>query len=633
MSNGLLQNCPEWRRNLDDYRAECAWRLGQWDTLEEVIQPYETISQVSTKSGTSTASQVIGWGVGIGQALLACKNSELGKMESHIRSVRLSQMRVISAVNLERNSYPRAYENFIKLHILSEIESAVQLLDPSLVAKETLFRKRFSELLGNWNQRLDGVQASVRYMEPVLNVRRVVLKLIGERLEVKQPDLTREIETEIGKSWLVSARLARKAEHFQRSHILQLVASTSPCPPPIIYVEQAKLHWAKGEQDQAITVLKRGLERRFPDLNALQSEASLLEPAQFPAHILECLRAKLLLASYYDQTGNADMNTIIKYYKNVTEISKNWEEGWFRLAGYYDRLWNNLEGPKENLLDIARYIVVNLGRSMTHGSHYIYQALPRMLSLWMELGTAEAENPKVFKSNAGRVRLADITKAIDSAHEKIPAYKFLTAFPQLISRICHPHADVTALLRRIIAKVLAAHPQQAMWMMIAVLKSSYSVRAKRCREIIDVAAAQQPNLKAFFEDATNLADRLVELANKPVDDGVQVLSIEKHFRTLPRLLSQSQFSRIMMPLQWMMSVTLPTTIGEHSQHNPFPKQPVYIIGIEDSVEVMLSLQKPKKVSLRGSDGKLYVFLCKPQDDLRKDFRYLLFIESALEFIF
>lgn len=283
-----------------------------------------------------------------------------------------------------------------------------------------------------------------------------------------------------------------------------------------------------------------------------------------------------------------------------------------------------MEGAKENYLDIARYIVVNLGRSMTHGSHYIYQALPRMLSLWMELGTAEAENPKVFKSNAGRVRLADITKAIDSAHEKIPAYKFLTAFPQLISRICHPHADVTALLRRIIAKVLVAHPQQSMWMMIAVLKSSYSVRAKRCREIIDMAASKQSNLRAFFEDATNLADRLVDLANKAVDDGVQVLSIEKHFRTLPRLLSQSQFSRVMMPLQWMMSVTLPTTIGEPSQHNPFPKQPVYIVGIEDAVEVMLSLQKPKKISLRGSDGKLYVFLCKPQDDLRKDFRLMEF---------
>ena len=110
------------------------------------------------------------------------------------------------------------------------------------------------------------------------------------------------------------------------------------------------------------------------------------------------------------------------------------------------------------------------------------------------------------------------------------------------------------------------------------------------------------------------------MANKPVEDGVQVLSIERHFRSLPRLLGQSQFSKVMMPLQWMMSVTLSTKISEPSQHNPFPRQPVYIVGVQDTVEVMLSLQKPKKISLRGSDGNIYVFLCKPQDDLRKDFR-------------
>ena len=99
-----------------------------------------------------------------------------------------------------------------------------------------------------------------------------------------------------------------------------------------------------------------------------------------------------------------------------------------------------------------------------------------------------------------------------------------------------------------------------------------------------------------------------------------VLSVEKAFKSLPKLLSQPQFSKIMVPLQWMMTVTLPTTPGENLEHNPFPRDPVYIIGVEDTVEVMHSLQKPKKISIRGSDGKLYVFLCKPQDDLRKDFR-------------
>lgn len=616
MANGLLQNCPDWRRNLDDYRAECCWRLGQWDMLEEVVQPYD--------STPSNGNISVEWGIGIGQALLATKTNDLAKMESHLRSVRLKQMRVISAVNLERNSYPRVYENFVKLHILSEVESAVSLLDPALMSKEGVFRTRFAELLKNWNQRLDGVQASVRYTEPILNVRRVVLKLIGQQIETRNPHLTQEIEAEIGKSWLISARLARKAAHFQRAHILQLVASTSPCPPLAIYMEQAKLHWTKGEQDQAITVLRRGIEKRFPDLLTLRNEAALLQPDKLTSDIVECLKAKLLLARYYDQTGNADMESIIKYYREVTEIGKTWEEGWFRLAGYYDHLWNNLgeSANKENHLDMARYIIINNCRSMVYGSQFIYQAMPRMLSLWMELGTAEAENPKVFKTTSNKIKLSlsDITKGIDNAQEQIPAYKFLTAFPQLISRICHPHPEVAALLRRIIAKTLVAHTQQCMWMMISVMKSSYSVRAKRCREIIDMAAAKQPKLRSFFGDATNLADRLVELANKPVEDGVATLSVEKSFRSLPRLLSQSQFSQIMMPLQWLMTVNLPTIPGENLEHNPFPRDPVYITGVEDSVEVMFSLQKPKKISLRGSDGKLYVFLCKPQDDLRKDFR-------------
>ena len=38
--------------------------------------------------------------------------------------------------------------------------------------------------------------------------------------------------------------------------------------------------------------------------------------------------------------------------------------------------------------------------------------------------------------------------------------------------------------------------------------------------------------------------------------------------------------------------------------------------------VMGSLQRPKKVIVRGSDGCDYPFLCKPKDDLRKDARMM-----------
>jgi serine/threonine-protein kinase ATR len=39
---------------------------------------------------------------------------------------------------------------------------------------------------------------------------------------------------------------------------------------------------------------------------------------------------------------------------------------------------------------------------------------------------------------------------------------------------------------------------------------------------------------------------------------------------------------------------------------------------------MGSLQRPKKITMIGSDGQEYLFLCKPKDDLRKDCRMMEF---------
>ncbi len=46
--------------------------------------------------------------------------------------------------------------------------------------------------------------------------------------------------------------------------------------------------------------------------------------------------------------------------------------------------------------------------------------------------------------------------------------------------------------------------------------------------------------------------------------------------------------------------------------------------MDDRVEVMTSLQRPKKLVFIGTDGRRYPFLCKPHDDLRKDARLMDF---------
>ena len=44
----------------------------------------------------------------------------------------------------------------------------------------------------------------------------------------------------------------------------------------------------------------------------------------------------------------------------------------------------------------------------------------------------------------------------------------------------------------------------------------------------------------------------------------------------------------------------------------------------DEIEVMRSLAKPRKITIRGSNGQVYMFLGKPKDDLRKDARLMDF---------
>lgn len=48
----------------------------------------------------------------------------------------------------------------------------------------------------------------------------------------------------------------------------------------------------------------------------------------------------------------------------------------------------------------------------------------------------------------------------------------------------------------------------------------------------------------------------------------------------------------------------------------------FINHIEDSFELLPSLQKPKKIIVHCNDGKGRILLCKPRDDMRKDLRFL-----------
>lgn len=69
-----------------------------------------------------------------------------------------------------------------------------------------------------------------------------------------------------------------------------------------------------------------------------------------------------------------------------------------------------------------------------------------------------------------RQELGKINAVVEEHCSNLAPYQFLTAFSQLISRVCHSSDEVFKVLMKIVSKVFLAYPQQAMWLMTAVSK-------------------------------------------------------------------------------------------------------------------------------------------------------------------
>ncbi|XP_048190898.1 serine/threonine-protein kinase ATR isoform X3 [Perognathus longimembris pacificus] len=582
--NGVHASRSEWIEELNTYRVEAAWKLSQWDLVENYLA-------ADRKSTT--------WSVRLGQLLLSAKKKDVTAFYDTLKLVRAEQIVPLSAASFERGSYQRGYEYIVRLHMLCELEHGIRPLFHQFPG-DTCHEDSL-----NWVARLEMTQNSYRAKEPILALRRALLSLN------KRPDYSEMI----GECWLQSARVARKAGHHQTAYNALLNAGESRLAE--LYMEKAKWLWSKGDVHQALIVLQKGVDLCFPE-DKSQTEIK---------DMLILGRATLLVGRFMEETANFESNAVMKKYKDVTLFLPEWEAGHFYLAKYYDKLMPMVTDNKmEKQGDLIRYIVIHFGKSLQYGNQFIYQSMPRMLSLWLDFGAKAYECEKASRADRLQMKndLSKMNKVITEHKNQLPPYQFLTAFSQLISRICHSSHDVFVVLMEIIAKVFLSYPQQAMWLITAVSKSSYPMRVNRCKEILNKAINMKKTLEKFVGDSTRLTDKLLELCNRPFDASVSTFSMSTHFKMLKKMVEDMTFSELLIPLQSVMIPTLPSILGAQANHDAFPGHWIYIAGFDDTVEILPSLQKPKKISIKGSDGKLYIMMCKPKDDLRKDCRLMEF---------
>ncbi|XP_014204493.1 serine/threonine-protein kinase ATR [Copidosoma floridanum] len=516
-------------------------------------------------------------------------------------------------------AYEQSYSYIMKLHIVNEFEKACcRMLDDL---------HNLPKIVEEWEKRDKLINAS-RGAEFILGMRRAILDL-AVQLQSNTDGNKTVITGEIGKLWLKSAKIARKAGMYQQAY-MYILSATDFCPPQNLCTEQAQLYWQKGSQEDALITLKRCLTTFFKPVAEYKKQPL----HAFTTERKQCAKAKLLWAKYNDETLNVDANGNMTNYKEAHEVWRGWEKSCLAIARYYECVLDRMtedERFSSGGRDIQTHIINYYGKSLLCGCKYIHQSLPRMLTIWLNYAS-RTRSLHISSDNAIAKTLTQMTKIVDVYIERIPRFIWLSAFSQLVSRICHPNREVQNTIFTVIVKLIEQYPQHCLWMMASVFNSAYTARQKCCKEILNCKELKTLEMMKLIQCFNKFWEKLIELSNKHIPESIQTTSVALLSKSLPKLLADPDFGPVMIPTSKFRQLHLPMKGVTMEDHNPFTLNWVQIAGIESEVTVMPSLQRPRRITLRGSDGKLYLFMCKPKDDLRRDFRLMEFNDIVNKYL-
>ncbi|THU91880.1 hypothetical protein K435DRAFT_967914 [Dendrothele bispora CBS 962.96] len=586
---GVLTRNPTWQNVLAGFQVESAWTVGAWDDVQKIVDSYDS----------QTPSMVIA------RILLAIKSKNAATVTKALAAARTVLGAPVAAAGIQ--GYRRSYDDVLNLHLTHELEIICNTISGSgLKSQPRSQRQSLTWKNRVLSARLEATLPTFRYREAILSMRRTAISLAN-----MNANLTK---AEIGVSWLASAKIARKAGQQQTAYTAMLQARESDAP--FSFIESAKLLKTTGETLRALQQLENSM--RHHGLLEDNNDANVLD-LTLESEEATRLKAKVssLRARWMHESRRFDVGVVYKAFDYSVQLDENWESGQFYLGRFQDENYKDLP-PKDRT---ARGIKMNLftvkafAKAINSGSKFIYQTVPRLLTLWLDLGAvSETKGTDGFRK---------INKIVFETIKTAPVWKWYTAFPQIVSRLGHQNSDVVDVLCRLISKVIQEYPKQALWLFISTLKSTDPGRVKRGKGILD-KLRNHPSLARsavprIINQMITFLHEMLALCNHSVPQEKKVLLLNKDVPGLKNL----NRSELIIPLQESITANLPPpTSSDTSNHHPFPSSAPTFQQFLEEIQIMHSLARPRKISVCGSDGQIYVFLAKPKDDLRKDARLM-----------
>lgn len=615
---GIIGRNPHWGATLEPFRLEGAWNARDWDTVEEIVSSSQSHSpELST-----------------GKLLLALRSQDDKKIDDALSLARLEFGQPIGAAGYQ--SYRRTYYASVNLHLVEEMAMISRFTKSLLRSRRSGQTDKLARLSAVLEDRYDSVLPSYRTLEPILSLRRTAFDLLNQD--------SAAINALVGRYWLASSKIARKAGHFQAAYSSLLQGRERGAP--YYFIQGCKLLYSSGESIRALQELNNALA-----LTGDLDSSDIIDLTEDDEETRETRRnkakARLLRARWMQISGRFSRAELNAQFNHVTQLYSDWEASYFHWALYLDRSQVHKDIPStqlEEYINHVSHVVRYYGKSLRHGSKHLYQTLPRMLTLWLNLGQREELQTQKGVPTADHANRSSLKKfgvlcdwVREDLVETVDPFKWLTAFPQIVSRLVNNNQVLVRALYTIIGKVIQEFPQQALWIISGVSGSLKRERGEAALRAVGFGLSERifpktitfenrERLMAIFQRVGPLATiyselnkELIRLCNFDVEQA------ELHYLAVkcPKLAGMN-LTNVIVPLQDSFTSRIPPMSSQILDSQPFPHALPTIKTFLQQIQVMPSLQRPRKIGIESYNGDQYHFLCKPKDDLRKDARLMDF---------
>ncbi|XP_050347704.1 serine/threonine-protein kinase mTOR [Nymphalis io] len=618
--------------------AAAAWGLNEWDSMTNYVNFLPENSQDGA----------------FYRAVLNIHNEDYDVSKLFIDQARTILDSELTAVAGE--SYQRAYGALVNAQLLAELEEVITY---------KLVPERRESIRQAWWTRLQGGQRLVEDWRKILQVRSLVL--------TPQEDMA---------TWLKFASLCRKSGAPRQAHttlvmLLGIDPSKNrdmplPAHEPRLTLAYAKHLWVAGDKQLAYDQLQRYVDT----VDTGDAEHCRLLAR---CHLKLGSWCESLLG-----INKLSIPEILRNYSAATTLSSDWYKAWhawaymnFETVLFYKHQEADMTNPEE-IKAAAEYIQTHTvpavegffkSINLSHGSSL--QDTLRLLTLWFDYG----HHPAVHEALVEGIRTIEINvwlQVIPQLIARIDTPRALVG--KLIHSLLidigksHPQALVYPLTvaskSSFVDRKNAAN--QILKSMCTHSNNLVNQAAMISEELIRVAilwheqwheALEEASRLYFSEHDVKAMFKTLEPLHAMLERGPKTLKEISFSQAYGRDLNEAQewcnrfkdsglvrdlnqawdlyyhvFRRISRQLPQLTSLELqyvsPNLLNCRDLELAVPgsyvpdQDLIRIAHIQSSLQVITSKQRPRRLCIRGSNGKDYMFLLKGHEDLRQDERVM-----------